>query len=49
MELFIENRRLDPDNKKNDIRNVRSVIIELIKPETFILKPYSITLRKADI
>lgn len=47
MESFIENRRLDPDS--NDIRSVGSVMMELMEPETFILKPHSVVLRKADV
>ena len=49
MESFIENRRLDPDSEKNDIRSVGSVMMELMEPETFILEPHSVALRKADV
>lgn len=45
---FIENRRLNPDSERNDIRSLGAVMMELMEPITYILDAGSTKLKDAD-
>ncbi len=45
---FIENRRLNSDSERNNIRSLGAIIIELIEPIIYILDAGSTKLKDAD-
>jgi len=45
---FVENRRLNSKNERDDIRSVGAVMMELMEPTTYILDPSAIKLKDPD-
>ena len=45
---FIENRQLNPDSERNDIRSIGDIMMELMEPTTYILDAQSTKLKDSD-
>ena len=47
-DFFVENRRLNFKNERDDIRSVEAIMMKLMKSTTYILDPSALKLKDSD-